>query len=156
MKPSFSDKISTIVLWVCMLVTLGIFAAYYLAYSSHQDNMDTGETTAILNWLYIILTINLISVLFFSVYYSINQWKNNRRKIWQQIAWLLLLGILFFTAYALGSGEPLPIPGYQGKENSYTWLKLTDMWIYSIYILLVLTFISLLGGILWSYIKKRK
>jgi hypothetical protein len=66
------------------------------------------------------------------------------------------MGLLLFITYTVGDGNPLSIAGYEGNENTYIWLKLTDMWIYSIYILLALALIALLGGILWSYFKKLK
>ena len=38
-------------------------------------------------------------------------------------------------SWTMGSEEPLVIPGYSGTENVPFWLKLTDMFLYSIYIL---------------------
>ena len=36
----------------------------------------------------------------------------------------------------MGSEKALVIPGYDGAENVPFWLKITDMFLYSIYIML--------------------
>jgi len=51
----------------------------------------------------------------------------------------------------MGSGTPMNIPGYEGTDNVYFWLKLTDMFLYSIYILLFVTVVA----IIVSGIKKK-
>ena len=55
------------------------------------------------------------------------------------------------AAWAMGSGTPMNIPGYEGTDNVYFWLKLTDMFLYSIYILLFVTVVA----IIVSGIKKK-
>jgi hypothetical protein len=67
-----------------------------------------------------------------------------------------ILAVLLLCTYWAGNGNPLPISGYEGDENTSFWLKLADMWLYSIYILLGLVVLTLIGGIIWSYIKKSK
>jgi hypothetical protein len=150
-----SSKISTIVLWVCMLVTLGLSAWFYSVYAIDPEAIDN-VTSSLLAWLFVILILTIFATLFFSVYYFVRQWKKAPEKIWQSTIAIVSLALLFILAYSLGNGNVLDIAGYKGNENTYTWLKLTDMWLYSIYALLGLAFISLLGGILWSYLKKMK
>jgi len=43
------------------------------------------------------------------------------------------------------------IPGYDGTDNVPFWLKLTDMFLYSIYILLFVTIVAIIA----SGIKKK-
>jgi hypothetical protein len=51
----------------------------------------------------------------------------------------------------MGSDEPLTIPGYSGTDNVPFWLKITDMFLYSIYILFAGTVLA----IIFSSIKKK-
>ena len=69
------------------------------------------------------------------------------------IGFLLLL---LAGAYVLGSGRPLPMPNYSGDANTFVWLKVIDMWLYTIYILLGLVIVALVGGIIWNYFKKNR
>jgi hypothetical protein len=92
--------------------------------------------------------------LIFSVLYFIIHRKNGKGKSWKSLIATGSMGALLLVAYQIGNGTPLSIVGYTGSENTYSWLKLTDMWIYAIYVLLALTFLSVIGGILWSLLKK--
>lgn len=68
-----------------------------------------------------------------------------------------LIGVILFIAvlvisWAIASDQPLDIVGYEGTENRDPfWLKITDMFLYSLYFLLA---INVLGMIL-SSIKRR-
>lgn len=150
-----AGKISTIVLWVCMIITLGIFALFYVRYINSPEEMDVSETTWVLNWMFILFFIVILAVLGFSVYYFIKSGKSNPKKKLQPLIWPGIVGVLFLITYQFGSGEPLQILGYTGNENTFEWLKITDMWIYSLYILLGLAAIAVFSGIIWSYIKKK-
>jgi cytochrome b561 len=136
-----------------MLITIGLFLWFYWAYMA-TDDADIIQTSAIIHWSFILLIITVFAVLLFSILYFAGQRKKKKGKIWQSAIGIVALALLLFITYATGNGNPLPLPGYTGDENTPFWLKLTDMWIYSIYILLALNFIFLLGGILWSHLKK--
>ena len=52
------------------------------------------------------------------------------------------------VAWSMGSDKPLNIPGYDGADNVPFWLKVTDMFLYTIYFLLGATLVAMiLGGI---------
>jgi hypothetical protein len=138
-----------------MLITIGLSVWFYWSYAIDPDALDR-EISSLLIWLYGVMIVTISATLLFSVYYFFKQWKKMPKKLWQSATSIVMLGFLFTGAYFLGNGDSLNIVGYKGNENTYIWLKLTDMWLYSIYVLLALAFISLLGGILWSYFKKVK
>ena len=64
---------------------------------------------------------------------------------------LVLLVVVLVIAWAAGDGTPMNIPGYDGTDNVPFWLKLTDMFLYSIYILLFVTIVAIIA----SGIKKK-
>jgi hypothetical protein len=156
MKPFPISKISTIVLWICMMITTGIFIAFYSGIIGDPDNESINESGLILHWLYIIFIISLLTTLVFSFasFFSIKR-KHSRSFRFSLVAIGVLTAILA-GAYLSANGNPLSIPGYEGNENTFFWLKLTDMWLYSIYLLIGLTLAVLLAGIIWSYIKKTR
>jgi hypothetical protein len=153
MRVIHSNKISTVVLWICMSITLILSAWFYLAYSADSENVET-ETEALINWLFFVSILTISVSLFFTVTYLIRLWKISPKKMGQSLSGIFALIILLFITYSIGNDKSLVIVGYKGHDNTHIWLKITDMWIYSIYVLLGLAFIALFGGILWSYLKK--
>ena len=77
--------------------------------------------------------------------------KDNPASAIKSLLGLVLLVVVLIIAWAMGSGTPMNIPGYEGTDNVYFWLKLTDMFLYSIYILLFVTVVA----IIVSGIKKK-
>lgn len=146
-----SSKISKIVLWFSLIITGIIFIVYYYLIK----DIDSAGVSMVLVWLYFLFCICVVVTLCFSFYHIISEWKDKKCKILKYLIPILCVGFLLVGSYCLGDGTPLEISGYDGKENTYFWLKLADMWIYSIYFLSSITFLSLIVGIFLSYFKKR-
>ena len=155
MKQVKAHKISGGILGICLLVVLAIFSFFYIAYVKDPESISAGQTDGILICSFCMFFISCFSVLFFSVYHLIKGGKSYFQKISHSLLSLFMLGMLFLVTYQLGSGEPLTIVGYQGNENTYHWLKISDMWIYSCSILLVLIILAIITGIIWDIFKKK-
>jgi hypothetical protein len=139
-----------------MLVTCGIFIYFYFEAIRVPDSLEIRSVGLIINWLYVIFLLSLGAACIFSFVRFFVRWKRNPRSILRPLLLTIILIALFAGAYLSGNGNPLFISGYSGNEDTAFWLKLTDMWLYSLYILLALTLISLFGGIIWSYIKRTR
>lgn len=139
-----------------MIISIVIFGTFYYSLIVYSDFMDTIATSILLNWLYLIVFISISITLIFTLVQFMFKWKNDPKSIIQPLIWGIALGLLFASGYLLGDGTILNISGYEGAENTYHWLKLTDMWMYTIYLLLSITFIAVLAGIIWSYLKKNR
>jgi len=151
------NKISTVALWLCMTVTLVLSIGFFWVYFTQQTiDRESSEVSALLSWLFSLLILTVSTGLIFSLFSFIRQWKNNPRKVKRSLIIMFIWGLLLLIAWILGNGNPLPLIGYKGNENTYFWLKLIDMWLYSIYTLMGIGFIALFGGIIWSYFKKLK
>lgn len=155
MKKIKAHIISTIILWICTLTALIIFGFFYAVYIKNPEATAFRPTNNILIYLFILFFLCCMSVVLFSVYKIITGGKDYFNRSFHSLLSIVLLGLLFFTTYQLGSGEPLFILGYQGHENTFHWLKVSDMWIYSISVLLGLTILAVFVGIIWSYLKKK-
>ena len=155
--PLALNKISTVALWLCMLITLVLSIGFFWVYFTQQTiGRESAEVSALLSWLFSLLILTVSTGLIFSLFSFIRQWKNNPRKVKRSLIIMFIWGLLLLIAWILGNGNPLPLIGYKGNENTYFWLKLIDMWLYSIYTLMGIGFIALFGGIIWSYFKKLK
>ena len=150
-----NSRISSVVLWVCMIVSLGIFGVFYFKLGNFSA-FTSEETSSILIWLYILFAIALLSVFLFSVFHFIKKWKAGKRNVFYPVIWISIVGILLAVSYCLGSGTSLEMSGYEGKENTFFWMKITDMWIYCIGLLLVFSVLAMISGIIWSYFKKSR
>lgn len=154
MKRPVFNKIPTGVLWFCTLITLILSVGFYYAYFNQSVDTESTELSALLIWLFTLFIITVGIGLIFSFFYLIRRWKEDPKKMIRSAVITLVSGLLLLVTWILGSGNPLPLIGYKGNENTYVWLKLTDMWLYSIYILLGIGLLALFGGIIWSYLKK--
>jgi TRAP-type C4-dicarboxylate transport system permease small subunit len=63
MKPSSYNRISTIVLGACMLVTIVITAWFFIDYVKEANGGDTAGTSALIYWLYIVLILTFVALL---------------------------------------------------------------------------------------------
>ena len=154
MKHSIFRKISTGVLWFCTLITSVLILRFYKVYFTQSLDAESPEISALLNWLFFLFIITVCIALIFSFFNFVRLRNQNPKKIGRSVAIVATCGLLLLLTWVFGNGDALPLIGYKGNENTYMWLKITDMWLYSIYILLALGIFALLGGIIWSYFKK--
>jgi hypothetical protein len=52
--------------------------------------------------------------------------------------------VLLGVTYTIGDGTPLNMIGYDGTENVPFWLKITDMFLYTIYFMIALMLVLML------------
>ncbi|GHS92314.1 hypothetical protein FACS1894203_4640 [Bacteroidia bacterium] len=156
--PVSSGKISNSILWLCMMVTVGVFAFFYFSGSVDPGSevVEPKQTSLLLYWVNIIFLFSVAVLFFFSFYRFYRKMKDNPRNAWRSLIMFLSLIVIWVIFYSLGDDTPVNIPGYDGMENIPVWLKLADMWLYSIYFLVGITTLSVFFGIIWSYIKKIK
>ena len=155
MKPVKAHKVSAGILNISLLAVLVIFSFFYISYAKDSESVGPGQTDGILICSLCLFFISCFSVLFFSVHRLVRGGKSYFRKTFHSLLSLVMLGMLLLVTYQLGNGEPLAIIGYQGKENTYHWLKISDMWIFSCFTLLGLIILATVAGTIWSTFKRR-
>jgi heme/copper-type cytochrome/quinol oxidase subunit 2 len=154
MKRSVFHTVPNVVLWFCTLITLGLSVWFYCVHINQPEDADSPEVSALLYWIFFLFTITVFTGLIFSIVYYVRRWKENPKKVLRTVLYAVACGLLLLITWVSGSGNPLPLAGYKGNDNTYFWLKITDMWLYSIYVLLGVCLLALIGGIIWSYFKK--
>lgn len=145
-------KMSSWVFIVALLISLVVFGIYYGG-GMVDPTAETPEpvyTDVLLFWLYILLAIVVCFTIFFAILQMAKLLKDDPKSGMLSLAGVVLLaGILLVTRVA-GSDELLPLSGYDGTENVPFWLKNADMFLYSIYTMIVLTVVV----IVWGNVKK--
>ena len=158
------SRISRWTLYAMSVVTVVLIGLFFLA-GNVQPEQQYAElvgltepvfTDALLYWVYVLLGVTLLAVFVFSIFGFINNLRHNRKKAINSLITLVVFAILLVIAYTIGDGTPLNILGYEGPDNVKGMLKLTDMWLYSIYILMALTILAMLFSPLIKRIGKRK
>ncbi|MGV8962342.1 MAG: hypothetical protein ACOH2V_03050 [Candidatus Saccharimonadaceae bacterium] len=146
------------------LVTVVLIALFFLAGNVLPENqipelvglVEPTFTDALLYWIYILFGITLLALFVFSIVGFINSFKYNKKGALNSFITLAVFAVLLIFAYSIGDGTPLNILGYEGPDNVKGMLKLTDMWLYTIYILMALTILAMLFSPLIKRIGKRK
>lgn len=159
-----TSRISRWTLYAMSVVTVVLIGLFFLA-GNVQPEQQYAElvgltepvfTDALLYWVYVLLGVTLLAVFVFSIFGFINNLRHNRKKAINSLITLVVFAVLLVIAYTIGDGTPLNILGYEGPDNVKGMLKLTDMWLYSIYILMALTILAMLFSPLIKRIGKRK
>lgn len=137
------SKISTLVLWVTMIITVVLSGLFYYRY----QQQEVARPESLLLWLYVLLALCVVSVLGFTTAHSIRKWRARPGSAYLFLFWLILLLLVAVVSYLLSR---------HNSEASDGWSLVADMSLYSIYILFGITLLSVLLGIVWSYLKKTR
>lgn len=143
-------KTSSLIFLVAILITLAVIALFLFGgqVSPEQkivpDMSQPVFTDMMLYWAYILLGITVVSLLLFALFGFFNSLKTNPKTAIRGLMLFVGLVALLGITYAAGSGELLNIPGYDGKDNNPATLKMTDMWIYSMYVMLALSIVAMI------------
>ncbi|HOO94818.1 MAG TPA: hypothetical protein PLH60_02525 [Proteiniphilum sp.] len=143
-------RTSKTTLIIGVLISIAVMALFYLggqvpAYEKIAADMSQPKfTDLVLYWAYILFAITIVVLLLFAVFSFFKKLKESPKKAMGGLLALVGIGALLLVTYSIGDGTLLNIPGYDGPDNKPATLKLTDMWLYSGYILLVITFLAIL------------
>lgn len=158
------SRISRWTLYAMTAVTVALIALFFLGgnvqpeqqYAELVGLREPSFTDALLYWVYILLGVTIFAVFAFSIFGFINNLRYSRKRAINSLVTLLIFAVLLVIAYSIGDGTPLNILGYEGPDNVRGMLKLTDMWLFTIYILMGLTILAMLLSPLIKRIGKRK
>jgi hypothetical protein len=72
--------------------------------------------------------------------------KDNPVAALKSLLGFVLLVIVMIVAWSAGSEEALVLPGYDGTENVPFFLKLTDMFLYTLYFMIAACILAMIGS----------
>ena len=127
------SKYTSFVLYGLLLATIVAFALFFTGgyVDANAEYLEPNNTDLVLNLGYLTIGIGLVCTVVFAVYQFGTLLIDAPKKAFSTIAWLAGFAALMGISWSAGSGQPMVIPGYEGVQNVYFWLKLTDMWMYS-------------------------
>lgn len=132
---------------IISLVVLGLF------FFGGSDEPYRGEywtptyLDALLNWMYVLFVLSAAAALLFGIWQFASNFKTDPKGGIMGLVVIVLFAGLHFVTYTIGNGTPLGITNedIQVYDTPF-WLKVTDMWLYSTYTLVVLIILAILGG----------
>ena len=154
-------KIASWTLWIITLISAVVLGFFYfggvgepLGVNANKNPIYTGE---LLIWCYVLLVMCAVGMLLFGVTQFINKFITNPKSALVTLGIFAGFAILLVIAYSLGDVTPFPSNMLNPDSLKYNvdfWLKVTDMWLYGMYILLALTVIAMIWGSLRSILKR--
>ena len=159
MSSKLSYKVSYYVLYAMfalILIVLGLFffggdaqGAAVMA-GVDPEMWETANTDALLYLMYGLFAVAVIATIVAAIFQFGSALKDNPVSAIKSLIGLILLVLVMVVSWAMGSEETLRMPGYDGTENVPFWLKLTDMFLYSIYFLLGATVVAIILSSIWK------
>ena len=155
-----SYKVSYYVLYALFAIILVVLGLFYFGGDAQGNavltNVDTemwqpAQTDTLLFLIYGLLFLAVVATVVAFLFQFGAALKDNPVKALKSLIGVIILAVVVIVAWAMGSDQPLNIPGYEGSDNVPFWLKITDMFLYSIYILFGATVLA----IIFSSIKKK-
>jgi len=154
-------KISSWTLWAVTAISIAVFGLFYLGGQTENSSFiekgysDPKYTAELLYWGYTMLALAIIALFAFALFQFGTSLKENPKKALSSLSVIVVFGVLLGITYAMGNDTPLVgLNTDSEKYNIPMWLKVTDMWLYSIYVLAVLCILAVLSGSVMKFIKK--
>ncbi|MCD7816834.1 MAG: hypothetical protein LUH12_09185 [Bacteroides sp.] len=131
-----SYKVSYYVFYVCValiLVVLGMF--YFVGYNNPVGEYNEPQNTeALIYLMYAMFGVTVVITLLGAIAQFGGSFKDNPKAAIKSLLGLILLIVLLIVTYNIGSSETVVL-GDGTAYNDVTMLKVSDMLIYSTYIL---------------------
>ena len=101
-------------------------------------------TGLLINWTSVLFFVTIISTMLFAVWQFLTLLKTNAKSAIMSLVVLVCFVAVLFITYTMGDATPLT------GLNTPGWLKITDMWIMSTIVLLVL----IVACVVWGSVKR--
>lgn len=155
-----SYKVSYYVLYVMFAAILVVLGLFYFGGNAQGDAVLMGvdpemwqpaQTNALIFLMYGLFGLAVVATVAAFLIQFGSALKDNPGGALKSLIGVIILAVVVIIAWTMGSDQTLNIPGYSGTDNVPFWLKLTDMFLYTIYILFAATVLA----IIFSSIKKK-
>ena len=132
------------------IVVLGMFFGGGIT-NPGEEMKEYVYTGLLLNWTTGLFFVTIISTVLFAVWQFLTLLKTNAKSAIMSLVVLVCFVAVLFITYTMGDATPLA--GLNADSQVYNtpgWLKITDMWIMSTIVLLVL----IVACVVWGSVKR--
>lgn len=144
MKPAkLSNYILLLLLFICS-VAAGFF--FFGGKVTSETNVQIPVYTDLLLLALVAVLGAALAVTFLAVIVRFaERFRRSPKGAVRSVLGLFILAFVMFFCWLCGSVNKLSLPGYSGSCNTPVWLKLTDMFIYSTYVLIGAAVLLIIG-----------
>lgn len=151
-------KISSWVLILCSIITLIVLGLFFFGGDNEPYKGEMWNpiyVDLLLYWQYILLGATALAAVLLGLWQFASSFKNNPKGGVMGLVVILLFFALLFLTYTFGSSTPVNVLNSEAQAfNTPFWLKITDMWLYSTYILTALVILAIIAGSVKRIISK--
>jgi hypothetical protein len=131
------------------LISLVVLGFFYLGgvVDPNAEQLAPVNTDLLLYWCYIIFIITIIALVILGLFQFVSSVRTKPKSALASLGVLILFAALLGLTYSMGDATALPgINEDSAQFNTPFWLKVSDMWIFSMFILLAICILALIGG----------
>ncbi|MDR1122388.1 MAG: hypothetical protein LBM08_15950 [Dysgonamonadaceae bacterium] len=142
-------RLSSWTLWTVALISLVVLGFFYLGgvVDPNAEQLAPVNTDLLLYWCYIIFIITIIALVILGLFQFVSSVRTKPKSALASLGVLILFAALLGLTYSMGDATALPgINEDSAQFNTPFWLKVSDMWIFSMFILLAICILALIGG----------
>mgnify|MGYP000018239402 FL=1 len=128
------------------IVVLGMFFGGGIT-TPGEEMKEYVYTGLLLNWTTGLFFVTIVCMVLFAIWQFVNLLKVNPKSAVAALGVVVAFVAMLFITYSIGDGTPLQgLNADSQKYNTVGWLKITDMWINSSIVLMVLIIIAVVAG----------
>jgi type III secretory pathway component EscS len=150
-------RISSWTLIAVMIISVVVLAMFYLGgvVDPAAENKEPVNTSLLLYWGYTIVLASIVGLVIFGLFQFVASLKTKPKAALGSLIVLVAFAAILGIAYSIGDTTPLPnINADSAHFNTDSWLKISDMWIYTIYTLLAVCVLAMIAGSVKTVLKK--
>ena len=140
-------KISSWTLITCTVITLVVLGLFFFGGDEELYKGEMWNPTYVglfLNWMYILFGMTFAAAILLGIWQFVSSFKSDPKGGLMGIAVLVLFFGMLFLTYTFGDTTPLNVMNSEAQAyNVPFWLKMTDMWLWSTYILMALVILAI-------------
>lgn len=150
-------KMSSWMLTGVIIISVIVLAMFYLGgvVDPAAENKEPVNTSLLLYWCYALFGVTMVCLVLFGIMQFFSSLKTKPKAALGSLVVLVASVILMGVSYAIG--DPTPLPGINSDSEQFNtpgWLKISDMWIYSTYVLLGFSVLAMIAGSLKKILNK--
>lgn len=139
------QKVSGTILYVILAISLVILGMFYFGgeaseaerFISDPDMSQPAYTEPLIYWMYVLMGITIVITLVAALMKFASVFMDSPKEAVKSLVGIIALVVLLGVTWAMGSTEALQLYGDVAADgNDPFWLKLTDMFLYSIYFMM--------------------
>ena len=142
-------KISSWTLLITSIISLVVLGMFY-AGGVVDPSVEMKEpiyTGLLLNWTSVLFFVTIVSTVIFAIWQFTSLLKTSPKSALASFIVIICFAAMLLITYSIGDATPLKGLNADSQEyNIPLWLKITDMWIYSSAILMILIIVAVAAG----------